>query len=82
MTRIRLKNRFLKNRSVGNREQFRKQRNLCVLLFKKSKKEYFPRLELRIKLQISDNAVRRFSSFCQRRFNLQVKLTSLKKIVL
>ena len=32
MTRTRLQNRFLKNRSNRNRDLFRKQRNLCVSL--------------------------------------------------
>ena len=44
MTRTRLRNRFLKNRSNGNRDLFRKQRNLCVSLLRKSKKDYFSKL--------------------------------------
>ena len=41
MTRTRLRNRFLKNRSYQNRDLFRKQRNLCVSFLRKSKKDYF-----------------------------------------
>ena len=41
MTRTRLRNRFLKNRSNRNGNLFRKQRNLCVSLLRRSKKDYF-----------------------------------------
>ena len=44
MTRARLRNRFLKNRSNRNRDIFRKQRNLWVSFWKKSKKDYFSKL--------------------------------------
>ena len=52
MTRTRLRNRFLKNRSNRNRDLFRKQRNLCVSLLRKSKKDYFSNLNEK---QITDN---------------------------
>ena len=52
MTRTRLRNRFLKNRSNGNRDLFRKQRKLCVSLLRKSKKDYFSKLNEK---QITDN---------------------------
>ena len=52
MTRTRLRNRFLKNRSNRNRDLFRKQRNLCVTLLRKSKKDYFSNLNEK---QITDN---------------------------
>ena len=41
MTRSRLLNRFLKNRGEENRKLFSKQRNKCVSLLRKSKKNYF-----------------------------------------
>ena len=41
MTRTRLRNRFLKNSSNRKRDLFRKQRNLCVSLLRKAKKDYF-----------------------------------------
>ena len=44
MTRSRLLNRFLKNRSEENRKLFSKQRNKCVSLLRKSKKDYFENL--------------------------------------
>ena len=52
MTRTRVRNRFLKNRSNGNRDLFRKQRKLCVSLLRKSKKDYFSNLNEK---QITDN---------------------------
>ena len=52
MTRTRLRNRFLKNRSNRNRDLFRKQRNLCVTLLRKSKKDYFSNLNEK---QITNN---------------------------
>ena len=44
MTRSRLRNRFLKNRSEENRKLFCKQRNMCVSLLRKSKKGHFENL--------------------------------------
>ena len=41
MTRTRLRNKFLKNRSEGNKKKFLKQRNYCVSLLRKSKSDYF-----------------------------------------
>ena len=52
MTRTRLRNRFLKNRSNRNRDLFRKQRNLCVSLLRKAKKDYFSKLNGK---EITDN---------------------------
>ena len=44
MTRSRLRNRFLQNRSEENRKLFCKQRNKGVSLLQKSKKNYFANL--------------------------------------
>ena len=44
MTKIRLQIRFLKNRSNGNRDLFRKQKLLCVNPLRKSKRDYFTKL--------------------------------------
>ena len=41
MTRSRLRNRFLQNRSEENQKLFYKQINKCVSLLRKSKKAYF-----------------------------------------
>ena len=52
MTRTRLQNCFLKNRSNRNRDLFRQQRNLCVSFLRQSKKDYFSKLNEK---QITDN---------------------------
>ena len=52
MMRSRLRNRFLKNRSEENRMLFCKQRNKCVSLLRKSKKDYFENLNEK---NITDN---------------------------
>ena len=41
-----MRNRFLKHRSDENRRLFPKQRNMCVSLLRKSKKEYFSSLNI------------------------------------
>ena len=35
------RNIFLKNRSEGNKDNYRKQRNICVQLLRKSKRDYY-----------------------------------------
>ena len=40
MLRAKLRNIFLKNRTQGNKGRCTKQRNLCVTLLQKSKREY------------------------------------------
>ena len=52
MTRTRLRNHFLKNRSNRNRDLFHKQRNFCLSLLRKSKNDYFSKLNDK---QITDN---------------------------
>ena len=52
MTRSRLKNKYLKNPSDGNHALYRKQRNVCVTLLRKAKKEYFSQLNVK---DIKDN---------------------------
>ena len=39
MKRSNLRNKYLKSRSEEDRQRFRKQRNLCVSLVRKTKKE-------------------------------------------
>ena len=52
MTRSRLKNKYLQTPSEGNRAMYRKQRNICVSLLRKAKKEYFNKLNVK---DIRDN---------------------------
>ena len=44
MKKSRLRNQFLKNRSKVNRINFIKQRNYCVSLLRKTKKQYYANL--------------------------------------
>ena len=52
MIRSRMRNRFLKHRSDENRRLFQKQRNKCVPLLGKVKKEYFSSLSVN---KVKDN---------------------------
>ena len=44
MQRTRLRNKFLKNPSEENKLRYNKQRNFCVSLLRKEKKEYFAKI--------------------------------------
>ena len=44
MKRSHLRNKHLKNRSEEDRQRFRKQRNLCVSLLRKTKRSYYSNL--------------------------------------
>ena len=44
MKRTKLRNKFLKDRTEENRNRYASQRNYCVSLLKKTKKEYFGNL--------------------------------------
>ena len=52
MQRTRLRNKFLKNPTNQNRLTYTKQRNFCLLLLRKEKKEYFPNVNEK---DITDN---------------------------
>ena len=52
MTRTRLRNKFLKDRSEENKKKYSKQRNYCVSLLRKSKSNYFGNLNEK---NINDN---------------------------
>ena len=52
MTRTRLRNKFLKDRSEENKKKYSKQRNYCVSLLRKSKSDYFGNLNEK---NINDN---------------------------
>ena len=45
MTRSRLRNKYLRNRNEDNRALYIKQRNYCVSLLRKSKKNYYENLD-------------------------------------
>ena len=44
ITRTRLRNKFIRNRRAENRENFNKQHTYCVLLVRKSKREFYGNL--------------------------------------
>ena len=52
MTRSRLKNAYLKTRNSKNWENYKKQRNFCTNLLKKTKSEYFRNLNIK---ELNDN---------------------------
>ena len=45
MERSRLRNKLLRDRTDISREQYKKQRNICVSLLKKAKKDNFANLD-------------------------------------
>ena len=52
MTRSRLRNKFLKTKSQECKQDYNKQRNLCVTMVRKAKKNYFNNLNVGI---VTDN---------------------------
>ena len=50
--RSRLRNKFLKNRSSDNKILYKKQRNFCVNLLRKAKRDYYKNLDIK---HITDN---------------------------
>ena len=52
MTRSGLRNKFLKTKSQERKQAYNKQRNLCVTMLRKAKKNYFNNLNVR---NITDN---------------------------
>ena len=50
--RIRFRNKYLRNKTVENKRKYTKQRNYCVSLLRKSKREYDVNLDVK---NITDN---------------------------
>ena len=75
LTRTRLRNNILNDRSEENKRRYSKQRNYCVSLLRKSKSEYFGKLNQK---KISDNKTfwKTIKPF------LSDKITSTQKITL
>ena len=69
MTRSRLKNNFNKDPSVENGNAYKKQRNLCVNLFRKAKREYYATLNPSV---VADN--KKFWTAIKPLFSDKVKL--------
>ena len=47
MLRTKLRNKFLKKKTLESRAKYNKQRNICVSLIKKAKQNYYENLDLR-----------------------------------
>ena len=75
MLRSRLRNRYNKNQTVENWNKFRKQRNSCVKLFRREKRNYYNNLEISL---VTDN--KKFWKIVKPYFS--DKLQSKSKIVL
>ena len=67
MTRSRLRNCFLKNRSEKNRKLFCKQRNKCVSVLRKSENDHFANLNEKT-LQITNVSGKPSNPSCQKKF--------------
>ena len=52
MLRTKLRNKFLKKKTLESRAKYNKQRNICVSLIKKAKRNYYENLDLK---DINDN---------------------------
>ena len=52
MKRCRLRNKFLRDRTDISREEYKKQRNFCVSLLKKAKKDHFSNFDIK---SVADN---------------------------
>ena len=52
MLRIRLKNRYNKNKTADNLDAFRRQRNFCVKLSRKTKRDFYNQLDIS---EVTDN---------------------------
>ena len=66
MTRSRLKNLYNKTRNVENEVNYKKQRNYCVNLFKKSKRRYYHNIDIRRVLLIAENSGRLSNRFSRK----------------
>ena len=76
MKRSRLRIKFLRDRTNISREEYKKQRNLCVSLFKKAKKDHFTNLDIK---SVTDN--KKFWQAVKPLFSNRVKAKTVIKLV-
>ena len=76
MQRSRLRNKFLRDRTDISREEYKKQRNLCVSLLKKAKKDHFANLDLK---SVTGN--KKFWQTVKPLFSNKVKAKTVIKLV-
>ena len=83
MTRSRLKNRYTKFPNVENEKAYKKHRNLCVYLLRKSKREYYRKIDIK---KLNDNRkfwenIRPFFSEKQKKINTIVLVENNNDII-
>ena len=76
MKRSRLRNKFLRDRTDISREEYKKQRNLCVSLLKKAKKYHFANLDTK---SVTDK--KKFWQTVKPLFSNKVKVKTVIKLV-
>ena len=76
MKRSRLRNKFLRDKTDISREEYKKQRNICVSLLKKAKKDYFANLDIK---SVTDN--KKFWQTVKPLFSNKVKAKAVIKLV-
>ena len=76
MKRSRLGNKVLCDRTDISREEYKKQRNLCVSLLKKAKKDHFANLDTK---SVTDN--KKFWQTVKPLFSNEVKAKAVIKLV-
>ena len=76
MKRSRLRNKFLRDRTDISSEEYKKQRNLCVSLLKKAKKDHFANLDIK---SVTDN--KKFWQTVKPLFSNKVKAKTVIKLV-
>ena len=76
MKRSRLRNKFLRDKADISREEYKKQRNLCVSLQKKAKKDHFANLDIK---SVTDK--KKFWQTVKPLFSNKVKAKTVIKLV-
>ena len=76
MKRSRLRNKFLRDRTEMSRKEYKKQRNFCVNLLKKAKKDHFANLDVN---SVLDN--RKFWQNVKPLFSNKVKAKTIIKLI-
>ena len=72
----RIRNKFLRDRADISREEYKKQRNLCVSLLKKAKQDHFANLDIK---SVTDN--KKFWQTVKPLFSTKVKAKTVIELV-
>ena len=76
MKRFRFRSKFLRNRTDISRDEYKKQRHICVSLLKKAKKDHFANLDIK---SVTDN--KNFWETVKTLFSNKVKARTVIKLV-